>query len=233
MRALSRTWTWAAGVVVVLAFSPASAWGDTAIGGKAGTVGFGLEISTSLSSSVVLRGGVAAFERSQTFDTSSIDYDGDLELLQASLLFDWHPGGGAFRLTVGAVGNENSLVGTASLAQVAEEEFGVDPEILALLDLGVVRAEVEIEPIGPYVGFGWGDALGGSGSRLRFSFDLGVIYQGSPTATAEVDSAVLDAFPDFRPIVEAFLEQEVRELEEDAEDYEYYPVVTLGLSYRF
>lgn len=202
------------------------------MGVKAGTTGLGLELSTSLSPRVVLRGGVAAFERSQTFDTD-IEYDGDLELLQGNLLLDLHPTGGAFRITAGAVWNDNALTGEATVAQVAEDVFGIDPALLAPFDLGVVRAEVTTDSFGPYLGFGWGDSLGGAGSKVRFSFDVGVIYHGEPTAEATVDSRILDEFPELRPAVDAFLEEEVRQLEEDAEDYTYYPVVSLGLSYRF
>ena len=220
-------------LVIATVAAPATTWAETAIAGKVGTTGVGLEVSHGLSPHWVLRGGVASFEGSQTFDTDTLDYDGDLELLQASLLFDWHPGGGAFRLSAGAVWNDNRLAGEASLAAVAADVFGIDPEILGLFDLGVVRAEVTTDPIGPYLGLGWGDVLGGAGSRLRFSFDLGVVYHGSPTAAVVVDSPALDLVPEVRPLLDAFLEQEVRELEADVEKYRYFPVLSLGLSYRF
>jgi hypothetical protein len=95
--------------------------------------------------------------------------------------------------------------------------------------IGRLHGKVETEKIAPYLGLGWGNAVA-PGSRWRFALDVGAFYQGEPEVSLVARPANPDLVP---PGFEEDLEAERREIEEDISDYRIYPVVALGVSFRF
>ena len=74
---------------------------------------------------------------------------------------------------------------------------------------------------------GWGNALG-EDKRWGFVFDLGVVFQGSPDADLTA-TGPLASDPTFL----AELAKEEQQLQDEVDDYEYYPVVSIGVTYKF
>lgn len=100
-------------------------------------------------------------------------------------------------------------------------------------DLLTAEGQVKFGGFATYVGIGWGNATRTNG-RLRYSFDIGMVFLGSP----EVDLSVHGMIPDaVRPYagaeLQAILAAEEKELEEEFDDLEIFPVVSFGLSYHF
>jgi hypothetical protein len=60
--------------------------------------------------------------------------------------------------------------------------------------------------------------------RVGFLFDLGVVSQGSGDVTLSSSTGIVDP---------ADLEAEAARIEEDIEDYELWPVLSVGLAIRF
>ena len=79
------------------------------VGVNVGTLGAGIEYSTSINEMFVLRTGVNGFNYSDSLTESGIKYDADLELKTASLILDYHPFSNGFRLSGGAMYNGNQL----------------------------------------------------------------------------------------------------------------------------
>jgi len=102
-------------------------------------------------------------------------------------------------------------------------EVGDKTFVISALD-----GSVGFGAVAPYFGIGCGNAVSKSG-RLRFAFDLGVMFQGSP----EVDLTATASDPGLQSELNAELEKEVKEIEDDVKDIKLYPVISLGLSYRF
>jgi hypothetical protein len=218
-------------VAVAVLAAVGAARAEVAVGVKAGTLGLGAEVTFDLGQRVALRGGVAAYEEDLTYTASEIEYEGDLEVKDATLLLDFYPAGGGFRLTVGAAWNDHRLEGRAPLRALLTQSGVLPPGTLLPVDLGTLRGEATVDPLGPYAGIGFGRAT--RGGRFGLSLDLGVVYHGDPQVELEADSAILALFPQLQPLVDAALAQETAELEREAEDYPYYPVVSFTLSYRF
>jgi len=80
----------------------------------------------------------------------------------------------------------------------------------------------------PYAGFGWGNAVG-KNKRLGVSFELGVVFQGSPDIELESTGGALSS----SPALQAEIAKEEKKIEDDIDDFEYYPVIALGISYKF
>ena len=64
---------------------------------------------------------------------------------------------------------------------------------------------------------------------LSVSLDLGVVFQGEPEVNLQ---SVGGSFSD-NPLLIAEVEREEQELQDDADEFDLYPVISLGLSYRF
>lgn len=100
-------------------------------------------------------------------------------------------------------------------------------------DLLTAKGQVEFGGLATYVGIGWGNATRTNG-RLRYSFDLGMIFLGSPKVDLSVQGMIPDAIRPYAGAeLQAILAAEQKELEEELEDLEIFPVVSFGLSYRF
>lgn len=227
-------------VVPVLAFvaclvGAPCLWGQGLSAGAAGgTLGLGAQVGASFSPHVAARVGIFAGEVSRDFEASGVDYDGDLELGHLAGWLDIHPGGTGFRLSVGAIFNDTELSGRASLNQLLDEvdPDDIPPGVEIPDDLGTLTARHEPDEIVPYAGLGFSRRPSESG--WSFTFDLGAYYQGAPDVEAQLQTTLpIDSVPGLRELVDQALAEHEADLEEEAEDYRFYPVVMLGVSYRF
>lgn len=196
-----------------------------ALGVKAGTLGAGVDLTVGLASALNLRLGAQGFSLSRSFTEEGVTYDGQADLRSAWLLFDVHPGGGGGRISVGAVYSRNMLTGTSPTAGTVTINGAPYPVAL----VGTIDGEAKANDFCPYLGLGWGNAVA-PGSRLKFAVDIGVMYQGSPQITLTANPANPALVP---PVFYTDLEQERQKVQDDASKYKFYPVVNLGLSYRF
>ncbi len=164
-----------------------------------------------------------------SFDSTidSIDYTMESELLNGSFLLDWHLFSGAFRLTGGLYlnGNEVTVDGTyrQDLIPIEYQQYA------GLTDLAHVQGTVEFNSLAPYAGLGWSSNHEDKGWGV--SFDLGILFQGAP----QVSDLHVEAPGDLgsHPTVVRFLEDQKKGIEDDLEQFQYYPVASLAISYNF
>lgn len=214
---------------------------DYAAAVKASTLGLGLELYRDLTPSLNARIGFNAFSQSEDFDEGGIDYSGDMDLQNAALLLDWHPFKGWFRLTGGAMCNGNEItLESGSINEIVE--FGDDE----LTVNGKIDGTVDFNTFAPYFGFGWGKPIGEKGSRWSMMLDFGVMFQGTPDSDLSVSGTVTsDTAITFDGVTYAagdalptgYIDQETQkeedELKKELDDFEIYPVVSIGISYQF
>lgn len=211
---------------------PFGAVAEVGIAGTAGTLGIGAELTIGGSSQLVGRFGIHGYEYSERREASDIEYDGEASLRTATGFLDWHPGGRGFRLTGGLVYNDTEVTGSSLPPDSGVYDIGGVPVPVALV--GTLDGKVEFDPIVPYAGLGWGRAPG-SGSGFGVTLDLGVIFQGEGevTLTPIIPAGSPLNEPIARQALQILLDREAQELQEDIVDYDMYPVVSLGISYRF
>lgn len=189
-----------------------------ALGVKAGTLGAGIEATYGLSERFNLRFGINSYTYDYDETASGICYDAELDLGSGALLIDWHPFAGVFRISAGYMRNDNVLRLTATPTE--PQEIGGVPYNPG--DIGTLHGEMTFEENVPYFGIGWGNAARGKG--LGMSFEIGAMFQDSPQVALTAENS---------NISQADLDQEAREIEEDLEEFEIYPVISFGLSYHF
>ncbi len=159
-----------------------------------------------------------------SYNTTSdgVYYDGHLKLQNVGLLGDWHPMGGAFRLTAGLFYNDNKFDLTG---QPSGGTYTINGNTYTAAQAGTVTASVDFNSVAPYVGFGWGDNSDGAG--LHFTSDFGVMYQGTPSAHVTATGAAAN------PALASDVQAAQAKLQSDLNNFKWYPVVQVGLVYRF
>lgn len=223
----------AALTAILLAFAASPGAAQVALGAKAGTLGVGAELTVGLSRQLNTRLGVNGFEYTERREASDIEYDGEASLRTATALLDWHPGGRGFRLTGGIVYNDTEVTGNSLPPASGVYDLGGVPVPVSIL--GTLDAKADFDPVVPYVGLGWGNAVA-EGKKVGFFFDLGVIFQGEADVELTPDipaNSPINTTPGARDALEILLSREEGDLEDEASDYDLYPVVSLGLTYRF
>ncbi len=206
---------------LVLSLTPA-AFAETSLGLKLGTLGIGVEGTYQLSPKWGLRGGLNRYDYGYEDDLDGVDYDGDLKLSSITLLADYRPFESGFRLSGGAVINDNAIKGVALPADF----YDIGDETYTLAETGTLSATADFDDLSPYVGIGYDFA---SSSNLRFNIELGVLVQGSASVEILSTGGSLSSDPAFQ----AELASEARFYEDDLKDYDVYPVLSIGLQYAF
>lgn len=231
----------ACALVLWAAFPPAPARagdGPMFAAAHGGTLGAGLMLGYDISPSFSARAAASYFSFGTDDSSAGNDYSIDLQLLSLGVLGDWHPFENGFRVTAGGLINGNKV----TMASSAE-----DLELGGGSYRGNMEAELGFNAVAPYVGIGW---TSGRADRRGFSFfaDAGVIFQGAPVLSAsgrvegqgsacgfnlsESGRATVGAgcgLEDLR----ADLESEHAELEDQLSAFNLYPVLMLGVAYRF
>lgn len=223
----------ALGFATCLALAPAAGHAEVAIAGKAGTLGAGVELTARLLDQLNVRAGLNGFTYSARREASDIEYDGEARLRTATALLDWHPGGGGFRLSGGVVYNDTVVEGKSLEPASGVYDIGGVPVPVALV--GALEAKGEFDPVVPYAGLGWGNAVA-DGKRLGFFVDLGVVFQGKADVTLTPiipAGSPINTTPGARQALDVLLRREEQDLEDDAASYDLYPVLAFGLSYKF
>jgi hypothetical protein len=203
---------------IALVLVPAAAQADGSLGVRAGTLGLGVEFSYPISQRLGVRLNADSYKYSRKFNQDGIDYDGDAKLKTGSLLLDWFPFAGNFRISAGPVYNGNKLL--LSTPNTALTINGTPYQ--AQLD-----GQVDFKKYVPYAGIGYGRPIG---SGLSLTFDLGVIFQGTPTATL---NGTCSPAPACTAQFQTDLKAQEASLNDKIKDFRYYPVATLGLAYTF
>ena len=194
-----------------------------AIAGRAGTLGLGGDVMINLLTDVNLRLGVGAFSFDYDDDYSDIEYDFDFDLLTFPVTLDWYPFDGKFHISGGIVFNETDVNLDSRYSGTVE----IDGVTYTADEVGTLSGSLDFDNVAPYIGIGWGNAFGRS-RRWGFITDLGVAFTGSPNVALSATGTLSDD-PTFRQR----LANEEEDLQDDLEDFKFYPVFSANLYFRF
>lgn len=193
-------------------------------GGKVSSLGVGGELVGGVMDNLNLRAGIQGITYDYDDTYSGIYYEAELELFSTMLLLDFFPLSNNFRISGGMMLNKNELIVTGTAEDGTYNIGGVTyPSSL----VGSVTGTMDFNTVSPYFGFGYGGLLTESGD-WHFFMDIGILYQGSPNLSYTATGPLAN-----NPTFQADLEREKQELEEDIDEFEYYPVISMGIMYQF
>ena len=191
---------------------------------NAGTTGVGAEVQLSLGPVFVVRGGVdtLGYEFDQSY--SDVEYSGRFDFDTVSGAVDLHPFLNGWLISGGVyVGDRTiDLNGRPS----APVEIG--GATFTPAQVGTLSGRIKLSDTAPFVGVGYDDAFIREG-RWGFRGLVGVAWSQEPEVGLSSEGGSLSNDPAFR----ARLEQEARDIQEDAKDKAFFPIVQLGVTARF
>ncbi|MCX6150898.1 MAG: hypothetical protein NTX22_10265 [Ignavibacteriales bacterium] len=150
--------------------------------------------------------------------TEDYKYTANVNLFVISALADWFPFNNFLRVTGGIMINLNKIKATATPTKT----YVVGADYYTPEKLGNLEVNIKMNKVAPYLGIGIGNPTA-LASGFGFSFEIGAFYQGSPTVDLAA-SGLLEpsAAPDQEKLVEDNLSW-----------FKLYPVVSLGITYKF
>ena len=213
---------------LMLAGTPAQADGF-AVGAGVSTLGYGVHVATEVNSFLALRlnGNFGDFDVPDYgllgSNLGGLDYDIDASMRSIGLLADFHPLGlspigGGFVLTGGMYYNQNEFDFTATAPAgtlIGSTPIPAGTSVLAAMSFDRKYA--------PYAGLGYDGTFQGI-VPVSFFATAGVLFQGGPSVVLTESSGL--ASP-------GDLAAEAAQIEDDASNYEYYPVVAIGVTISF
>jgi hypothetical protein len=215
-----------AACAALLAISGAPALAQT-IAAKGGTTGLGAEIAVPLQERVAARLWVNGGSLSRSLTESGIRYDAKLKFGTAFALVDLHPLAGGFRISAGLAYNDNrfDFVGRGDGGTI--EINGVPYNSAAV---GTLEGRVRFDSTSPYLGIGWAAAPRGA-AGFGAAVDIGVMFQKPRATLTGTCGTTLPA-----PVCSQLqndLRAEEAQFRDAVDGFKAYPVLSVGVSYRF
>ena len=162
--------------VLLISGTGCAHFGGLGIAGKVSTLGLGGELTTKAVSNINARFGFNTFSYDMDFSAEDVEYDLGLDFLSYSMLVDWHVFGGSFRISGGALINENEFsldaTPTAPTTTIGDTEYTIG-------EIGILSGDITFENVAPYIGIGWGNAVAPT-KKWGFTSDFGVAFTGAP-----------------------------------------------------
>ena len=190
------------------------------IGAGVSTLGYGIDANARINGHFSATLGYSTFEFDGDEETDGVRYDGEIKATNTSLKLNWHPFAGSFHVAVGAVVGDIEAAVTGTPRAGGSYEFNGVTYTAAEVGSLVGRVQIK-DSVAPYAGIGWRSQRHGLGLYA----DIGVI---AAKTSVHLETTGLAADPRFQ----ADLDAERRELEDSA-GLEVYPVIGVGLTYRF
>jgi hypothetical protein len=214
---------WVAAWVAAFAACSGSIAHASEVYGQVGTEGVGLGYGYSFASMANVRAEFNGFSFSHGFNAGDLHYDGTIKLYHGGLYGDFFPapsvvpfrvtaglliGGDEFDGTASPIGGTITINGTAYAAQGEQ-----------------VQAKVTLPTVRPYIGIGFGHSPIAKKGFSMF-FDAGVAY-GRPHVELDVPANIV------AEAGQANVNAQQQQLQDKADNWKFYPIVKVGVSYRF
>jgi len=212
---------------------------DIGVGVKAGTLGAGVDLSVALTQTINARIGLTSVQIDSEQETLSVGDPGleedmnatlDADYGASGLLLDWYVFDGTFHVTAGMVKN-NGAVDISGTLQTGVT-YTVGGQDFNSTDInGNIGGNVSLgDSYQPYLGIGWGRKADDD-PGFSLSVELGValldpqaqlqasvITGGNFNNQAELDAMLRDAEDNF---------------ESELDEFELFPVFSIGFNYAF
>ena len=207
---------------------------------KLSTLGFGFDGAVPVAEQSNVRVGFNFFSFNHDFDNDGITMAAQLKLRSVSAQYDWYPFAGSFHLSPGLMlYNGNRVEATAFTP--GGTQFTLGNDTLYSSPANPVRGDATIafKRVAPSVVFGWGNVVPRGERHWSIPVELGVVFSRAPTATLNLaGSACLPNGSNCRniasePLLQADVQQEQANLNDDLSVLKIIPVISFGFSYGF
>lgn len=191
--------------------------------GQIGTEGVGLGYSEPLGTRDNVRAEFNGFRFSHDFNAGGLHYDGTASIYHGGFYFDFFPAPDTvgFRITAGALVGGDNVDATATSMNGTYTINGVQYSTLGQS----IHAKARFPTVRPYLGIGFGHTPVAQKGFSAF-FDAGVAY-GRPHIDFDVPADIV------AEAGQANVDAEKQDLQNKADKLRFFPIVKVGVTYRF
>jgi len=213
---------------------------ELGVGVNVSTLGVGIQGAVSVTSHSNIRAGLNAFNFDHSFAKDGIDYNGQLKLRSAQITYDQFLIG-SFHISPGVLIYDGNRV-NASASVPAGQQFTLGGTNFYSSQANPVSGSgtLSAAKVAPMILLGFGNLLPRSEKHFGLSFEVGVVYQGSPRANLNlagsaclISPAIGCASTATDSNVQTSLLSEQTKLNSSLAPFKFYPVVSMGFSYKF
>jgi len=211
-----------------------------AVAVKVGTAGIGFDVATPLARRFNLRGGASFFSytNSTGFNVDGMDISGGFDLRTVNASVDYFPFGGSFHISPGlTLYNDNNFATTVSVPvtqtfTLNSVSYTATSSISGTLDV------VLGNKVAPSLTVGFGNLLPRKGGHFSIPFEFGAEYVNTPTLNLNLNGTVCTATHSYCGSVNsgtAATDQKAEQstLNNDLNALRFYPIVSIGVGYKF
>lgn len=214
-------------VLVVSTMLSSSALADkafVAVGLNLSTTGIGVEARTPIADNFYGRLGANYFKYSHSYNSGQINLKGDLTLLSAPIMLDWHPfDDSGFRLSAGVAYNGNKVKATGK----ATQGVTINGKSFTAAQVGSVTAELTLgNAIAGVASLGYDSSFISNGP-LSFHFELGAMYTGKPKLSVSSTGIGGDAF------LKEYRSDANKSFKDIEKHLKIFPILKVGVKYAF
>jgi hypothetical protein len=192
---------------------------------KLGTLGLGMDFEYIHNSFLGLRANINGFSYQGSGFLEENEYNFLIDLKTAGLLVDYHPWQNAFRLSLGMY---NNLTKVDATIKPSTGEMVIGDHVYESRQIGDIYTNILLNKTNPYLGLGFSST---DTKGVHMTLDVGVLYIGSPKAKMTAKAA--KGYEGLQDILDKEVEIEEKNINEDIAKYKYYPVVSVGMQYKF
>ena len=197
------------------------------IGYKAGTLGLGVDVSYAFNSTFALRGSFNTFSAFKNIKYEDKYFNTFGLIHNNGLLLDVHPWQNAFFFSWGAF-NSNSKIDLKYKPK--SKAIIVGDHTYPAMQIGDVKTSIKLRrKINPYFGFGLNSM--DKNNRWHFLLDVGAIYTDTPKAT--IHAVASKGFEALQPVLDNESKIENKKLNQKIKKFKFYPVISVGVGYKF
>lgn len=201
--------------------------GRVSFGVTAGTLGVGPEIGYRANQTIGVRANGGFLSLDHDFSADGIDYRGHAKLASGGVIVDLYPFGGGFRISGGARYNGNA----GRLRATPNRPTRIGSMIFTPQEIGTITGRADVREFAPQLTLGYGGSLR---KGLSFNIEAGALFQGAVrirdfTSNGSLATDQTVAGTTYRKE----LVKQRNDLQDKANDYQVYPILQVGLKYRF
>ena len=190
-------------------------------GVRVSTLGVGAEFGLKLSDHVTVRAIANGLNYNYKTTSDDIQYNGKLKLGSVGAQVDYRfSANGPFYATAGLYANANKIRAQARPTQDTQ----VGGVTFTPTQIGTLTSDAKFQGSAPYLGIGARWPIG----AMEINLEAGAYFQGKPRVTLVSDGTYAD-----NATYKDALERERLSLQHDVNDLSTYPVLSLGLRYKF
>ncbi len=190
-------------------------------GVRASTLGLGAEFGLKLNDHVTVRALANSYNYNYDTTSDDIHYDGKLKLGSFGAQVDYRfVADGPLYVTAGLYANDNNIRAHARPTQ----DTDVGGVTFTPTQIGTLTSDAKFKDTAPYLGIGARWPVG----VVEINLEAGAYFQGKPKVTLTSDGTYAN-----NSTYQEALERERQNLQNDVDDFSTYPVVALGLRYKF